>query len=334
MQGCAMEVGICRTFGRLWKSLGQKAAGHQFLRIFPRLLLMMDPPTAHVLIDVRDEASTTLVDMSYLETIGFRVTNRSQLPTGHHAVVVLEPNVVVLEFPSTPEAWTAVREIRVARRMADVGIVVLCPGSTDRQHQDAHAAGADVFLPIRGPGLEWTARGVCAALASRGRTAAVLGFDRRVRLGARLCEGIRTREARILLFDGPDLPLLWLLLRAGYATTPTDVTTVRKAVQGTQKPDLIIVDGDAQPEAVRFMVDNMQACPPILCVTESPTASRIQLAVNSKGGVRHLGKTVDARQLIAMVERLAPDGDEGPDPSGPEVVSKRAPIPYRSCHVG
>jgi hypothetical protein len=175
---------------------------------------------------------------------------------------------------------------------------------------------------------------VCAALASRGRTADVLGFDRRVRLGARLCEGIRTREARILLFDAPDLPLLWLLLRAGYAATPTDVTTVRKAVQGTEQPGLIIIDGDAQPEAVRFMVDNMHACPPILCVTESPIASLTQLAVKSKGGVRLLGKTVDARQLIAIVERLAHDVDEAPDPPGPEVVSRRAPIPYRSCHLG
>jgi hypothetical protein len=291
-------------------------------------------PVAHVLIDVRDEASTTLEDLGYLETVGFRVTNRSQLAAGHHAVVSLKPNVVVLEFPSAPASWTAVRQIRMTRRMADVGIVVVCPRPSGRQHQDAHAAGADVLLPITGPGLEWTARGVCAALASRGRTADVLGFDRRARLGARLCEGIRTREARILLFDAPDLPLLRLLLRAGYAATSTDVTTVRKAVQGTEKPSLIIIDGDAQPEAVRFMVDNLQARPPILCVTESPIASLTQLAANSKGGVRLLGKTVDARQLIAIVERLAHEGDEAPDPSGPEVVSRRAPLPYRSCHLG
>jgi hypothetical protein len=289
---------------------------------------------AHVLIDVRDEVSTTLEDMSYLETVGFRVTNRSQLPAGYHAVVSLQPNVVVLEFPSAPEDWTAVREIRMTRRMADVGIVVVCPEPSGRQHQDAHTAGADVFLPIRGPGLEWTARGVCAALASRGRTADVLGFERRVRLGAHLCEDIRTREARILLFDAPDLPLLWLLLRAGYAATPTSVPTVRDAVHGTEQPGLIIIDADAQPEAVRFMVDNMQACPPILCVTESPRASLTELAVKSKGGVRLLRKTVDPRQLIAIVERLAHDGDDAPDPPEPEVVSRRAPIPHRSSHRG
>src|SRR5690349_19390972 len=132
------------------------------------------PPVAHVLIDARDESCNPLEDMSYLEMVGFRVTDRRQLPRGHHAVVSLQPDVVVLEFSSPPDAWSAVREIRGTRRLAEVGIVVISPDRDRRQHQAAHSAGADVFLPITCPGLEWTARAVCTALASHGGTADVL----------------------------------------------------------------------------------------------------------------------------------------------------------------
>jgi len=285
------------------------------------------PPVAHVLIDVRDEPLNTLEDISYLKMVGFRVTDRRQLPTGHHAVVSLQPDVVVLEFFSPPDAWDAVREIRRTRRLADVGIVVISPDRDRRQHQAAHSAGADVFLPITCPGLEWTARGVCTALASHGRAADVLGFARRVRLGAGLCEGIFAREARILLFDAPDLPLLWRLLRAGYAVTPTTVSSARAAIRGTGRPGLIILDVDARSNALSFVLDNLTECPPLLCVSESPSAALTQLAINSEGVIRILRRSVDDAQFIAVVEGLAPDGD--PDPPGPEAVSRRAPLPHR-----
>jgi len=293
--------------------------------------LMNDrPPVAHVLIDVRDESLNTLEDVSYLEMVGFRVTDRRQLPTGHHAVVSLQPDVVVLEFSLPPDDWNAVREIRRTRRLADVGIVVISPDRDRRQHQAAHSAGADVFLPITCPGLEWTARGVCTAVASRGRAADVLGFERRVRLGAGLCEGVCTREARILLFDAADLPLLWRLLRAGYAVTPTTVSGARAAIRGTERPALIILDVDARSDALSFVLDNLTECPPLLCVSKSPSAALTQLAVNSEGVVRILSSTVDDAQFIAVVECLDPDGDQAPDPPGPEAVSRRAPLPYRS----
>ena len=288
-------------------------------------------PAAHVLIDVRDESCNTLEDLSYLEMVGFRVTDRRQLPTGHHAVVSLQPDVVVLEFSSPPDAWKAVREIRQTRRLANVGIVVMSPDPNRRQHQAAHSAGADVFLPITGPGLEWTARGVCTALASHGRAADVLGFARRVRLGAALCEGISTREARILLFDARDLPLLWQLLRAGYAVTPTTVSSARAAIRGTERPGLIILDVDARSDALSFVLENLTECPPLLCVSTSPSAALTQLAVNSQGGVRVVSRTVDDAQFIAVVERLAPDGDQAPDPPGPETVSRHCTW---TAHVG
>ncbi len=287
-------------------------------------------PVAHVLLDVRDESFHTLEDMSYLEMVGFRVTDRRQLPAGHHAVVSLHPDVVVLEFSSRPDTWHAVREIRQTHRLANVGIVVLSPDHDRRQHQAAHSAGADVFLPITSPGLEWTARGVCTALASHGRAADVPGFTRRVRLGTDLCEGICTREARILLFDAPDLPLLWRLLRAGYAVTPTTVGSARAAIRSNERPGLIIIDSDARPDALPFVLDSLTECPPVLCVSESPSAALTQLAFNSEGGVRVLSRTVDDAQFIAVVERLAPDGDQAPDPPEPEAVSRRAPLPYRS----
>jgi CheY-like chemotaxis protein len=288
------------------------------------------PPVAHVLLDVRDESFNALEDVSYLEMVGFRVTDRCQLPIGHHAVVSLQPDVVVLEFSSPPADWNAVREIRRTRRLADVGIVVMTPDRDQRRHQAAHSAGADVCLPITCPGLEWTARGVCAALASHGRATDVPGFARRARLGAGLCEGNSTREARILLFDAPDLPLLWRLLRAGYAVTPTTVSSARAAIRGTERPGLIVLDVDARSDALSFVLDNLTACPPLLCVSESPSAALAQVAVKSQGVIRIVSRTVHDAQLIAVVERLAPDGDQAPDPPGPEAVSRRAPLPYGS----
>jgi hypothetical protein len=283
---------------------------------------------AHILLDIRDEILTTLEDVAYLEMVGFRVTDRRQL-AAEYDLASLQPDVVVLEFLSTPDSWTEIHAIRMTRRMANLGIVVVCPERNWRPHQEAHVAGADVFLPVRSPGLEWTARGVCTALASHGRSADVLGFERRVRLGARLCGGIRTREARILLFDAPDLPLLWRLLQAGYAATPTNVTCVRRAPKGTERPDLVVVDVDAQPEAVPFILDKMHIRPPILCVTESPTTPPSQIPGPSERDVRFLSKMVSTREFIAIVEGLATAGD-GSDPPEPEPVSRRAPVPYRS----
>jgi hypothetical protein len=158
----------------------------------------------------------------------------------------------------------------------------------------------------------------------------VPGFARRVRLGAGLCEGLSTREARILLFDAPDLPLLWRLLRAGYAVTPTTVSSARAAIRGTERPGLIVLDVDARSDALSFVIDNLTACPSLMCVSESPSAALTQLAVNSEGAIRIVSRTFDDAQFIAVVERLAHDGDQTPDPPEPEAVSRRAPLPNRS----
>jgi hypothetical protein len=284
-----------------------------------------DPAIPHVLVDA---GAATLEDVRYLEMIGFRVTDRRQLPSGPHAVVALQPDAVVVAAPSPDEACAAVHEIRSPRRTADTAIVAVCPEQW-AQHQQVHSAGADVFVPLHAPGLEWTARGLCAALAMRGRPAAVPGFERRARLGARLCEGAMVREARILLFDAPDLTLLWTMVHAGYAVSSATVGRVARAPHLARRPDLIVVNVDAQPAALSIIRYAMAPYPPVVCVADSPAAALRQLTRSppDNGDIRIVDKKMGRDRLLEVLALLAPDGDESPGPSGPEAQSRRALLP-------
>jgi CheY-like chemotaxis protein len=288
----------------------------------------------HVLLDVRGQPSAGLEDVRYLEMVGFRVTDTRDLPLGLHAAASVQPDVIMLEFSSAPAAWTAVREFRITRRTAQTPIAVYCGQATLAQHEMAHRVGADAFLSGPLPGLEWVVRGVCAALAFRGRSVdAIPGFERRARLGATLCAGTRPREARVLVIDDKGLPLFWQLVRSGYAATPADVTTAITTLNTYRRPDVVVIDADVQPDAVTLMCRDVPPAnrPRLLCVADAPAAASVRLGLpDNDRTIQVVAKPREALDLARHLQRLVSDYSGPDDPGGPHAVSKRLPIPsYR-----